>query len=108
MMIMANRGFYYAGDLPASTTLFDFHPGVINTKMLLSAYGKVGIDTEKYKTTFNIISNAKISPRFDNPGGLPKYYKATTETEPAAEALDKEACLKAYNYLSELVAKDFL
>jgi len=52
--IMMNTGFYYKGMIPSDTTMLAFHPGVYNTKMLLGAYGKVGVEVEEANPTFEL------------------------------------------------------
>lgn len=100
--ILMSRGWYHAGDLPAQTTMIDFHPGVVNTKQLLSAFGDVGMDIEQTDSTFLLATDEK----YDNPGQLPKYYIETKEADPVKQAMDPAACLKFYEYMQE-ITKDY-
>lgn len=70
IFLMASRGYYHSGHLPKQTTMMDVHPGIVNTRRLLSAFGKVGIDIEMCDSTYRLA----VEDKFENPGGLPKYY----------------------------------
>lgn len=98
LVIMMSRGFFYHGSLPKDTTMLTFHPGAINTKMLLSAFGKVGMDIEKSDETFQLA----VDDKFNNPGQLPKYYFKLEEKDPAPQACDETACLKFFEYMDQI------
>jgi len=83
--IMMNTGFYYKGMIPSDTTMLAFHPGVYNTKMLLGAYGKVGVDVEEANPTFELATDQKFAAS----GELPKYYAKTTVRKPLKQAIDE-------------------
>lgn len=93
-----SRGFFHSGALPKDTTMLSFHPGAVNTKILLAAYGKVGIDIEKSDDTFKLATEDE----FLNPGQLPKYYAKTKERKPTPQANDEAACLKLFEYMDEI------
>ena len=100
--IMWTNGFHFSGKLPPTTTMLTFHPGAINTKMLLSAFGKVGMDIEKSTDTFNLAT----CPSFTNPGALPKYYSALKESKPAKQATDEAACRSVFEFLEKEIEKE--
>ena len=96
-----SNGFYHKGALPSDTTMLTLHPGAINTKMLLSAFGKVGMDIEKSEDTFKLATGDE----FANPGQHPKYYALLKEAKPAAQALDAAACSKFFDYMDDITSK---
>lgn len=63
--------------------------------MLLSAFGKVGMDIEKSEDTFKLATDEA----FANPGQLPKYYAQLKERKPAPQAQDETACLQFFEYM---------
>ena len=96
---MMNTGFHYKGMIPADTTMLAFHPGVYNTKMLLGAYGKVGVDVEEANPTFELATEDKYAA----PGEHPKYYAKTVPRKPLKQALDEQACVDFVDYMDEII-----
>lgn len=81
--------------------MLTLHPGAINTKMLLSAFGKVGMDIEKTEDTFKLATE----DQYANPGQHPKYYALLKEAKPTAQALDAAACSQFFDYLDDISSK---
>ena len=75
---MFTRGFWFQGLVRSGTTLINFHPGVVNTKLLKAGWGPQGIDVEKATDTYELATREK----FGSPGDFPKYYAGLEAVEP--------------------------
>ena len=95
---MFTRGIYHS-QLLNDCTLINMHPGTVNTRIQIAGWGTCGIDIVNAKDTYKLA----VKNKFLNPGGFPKYYKSMEETNPTAQARDKEACLKIYSHLSSMM-----
>jgi NAD(P)-dependent dehydrogenase (short-subunit alcohol dehydrogenase family) len=111
LVIMFTNGLYYldlTNRMEDGTTLITIHPGVVNTKLLKTGWGAVGIATSQSHDTYRFA----IESQFENPKERPYYYIATGRNdvrtrichgELMPHLVDKEKCVKLTNYLMKMV-----
>ena len=52
---MLSKAFYHLQMIKQNTTLINFTPGMVNTKMLISGFGAIGKPLENSNDTYDLI-----------------------------------------------------
>ena len=52
---MLSKAFYHLQMIKQNTTLINFTPGMVNTKMLISGFGAIGKSLENSNDTYDLI-----------------------------------------------------